>query len=154
VPFSLRGEPKQTGWVPAGSRRNVNKMKNRFGFSKRRSSLRRWAARYTEEPVKRKRVSSDGSRGLGGINQWRNRQRGKSAPGSRSVDCGQNPSVRCARKTGESPNDDSVVRISSPQGSRCPSSPISVWVSAYPGADPISGNTHTRCHGTPLIRSL
>jgi hypothetical protein len=32
-------------------------MKNRFGFSKRRSSLRRRAARYTEKAVKRNCVT-------------------------------------------------------------------------------------------------
>ncbi len=41
-------------------------MKNRLGFSKRRSSLRRRAARYTEEAVKRKGVTLGSARAVVG----------------------------------------------------------------------------------------
>ena len=44
APLRFTARTKRTGWVPAGSRRNDRKI-NRFGFSKRRSSLRRRAGR-------------------------------------------------------------------------------------------------------------
>jgi hypothetical protein len=50
--FALRHDGgKRAGCLPGQG--GTSKMKNRLGFSRRRSSLRRRAARYTEEAVKR-----------------------------------------------------------------------------------------------------